>query len=390
MTPEIQYAPIQCQIPGEHFWGSGAYRNLVYARGPLDNRKPTIVFLAGAGHLGRVAYGYPGCDPRNFLDHWLKELGFGFLVLSPAPEGNDGTQLSRSGWAKVAAEQIGCKFHSSTTFSTTLAIAAWSMGCGLVGPLSGYLQAQRFVVQGFIPLAGSAPLPKPSGNYITEEIVDPNGMWDVADSQVFGVQRLTVWREELTEIANDCSGSPITLEGYERHILCKTPAGLMSRSPNPIERDAPDIGLQSFPLAAPVSPSRKVDFRHVLTDFSGWHYVNTQNLLGWYINCKKYPIDGDALWRDVSGVMFKSLASLQATIRGGHLFFVGERGAQETALALAQLLDDITLITAKQRLWSDACESNSSAEIAPNDAKIGSRVCVDLEKYSIQRQTERN
>lgn len=40
------------------------------------------MFVPGAGHLGRIAYGHPEGDPRDFVAHWVAQSGLPFLAVS--------------------------------------------------------------------------------------------------------------------------------------------------------------------------------------------------------------------------------------------------------------------------------------------------------------------
>src|SRR3979411_840362 len=53
-----------------------------YFRRGLAPNAPLVVFLPGAAHVGRVAYGHNGARPEDFLDFWLAQVGYGLLALS--------------------------------------------------------------------------------------------------------------------------------------------------------------------------------------------------------------------------------------------------------------------------------------------------------------------
>lgn len=40
------------------------------------------MFFPGWAHLGRIAYGAPGCDPTGFPAHWITRKGYPFLATS--------------------------------------------------------------------------------------------------------------------------------------------------------------------------------------------------------------------------------------------------------------------------------------------------------------------
>lgn len=36
-----------------------------------DKDKPLVVFVPGSSHLARIAYGFSGSDPKDFLSFWI-------------------------------------------------------------------------------------------------------------------------------------------------------------------------------------------------------------------------------------------------------------------------------------------------------------------------------
>jgi len=47
-----------------------------------DSQKPLVIFFPGWAHLGRISYGCPGCDERDFLAYWIVKKGYSFLATS--------------------------------------------------------------------------------------------------------------------------------------------------------------------------------------------------------------------------------------------------------------------------------------------------------------------
>jgi len=66
---------------GEQIRSGNGYPSLIrFFEG--DSDKPLVVFFPGWCHLGRISYGYPGCDESQFLAHWITKKGYSFLATS--------------------------------------------------------------------------------------------------------------------------------------------------------------------------------------------------------------------------------------------------------------------------------------------------------------------
>jgi hypothetical protein len=86
---------------------SGGYPSLVrFFEG--DVSKPLVVFSPGWAHLGRISYGFPGSDEKNFLANWITKKGYPFLAVSyPIDHPVYDTvypEFSLTDWGKMTAE----------------------------------------------------------------------------------------------------------------------------------------------------------------------------------------------------------------------------------------------------------------------------------------------
>ena len=75
-----------------------------------DPERPLIVFPPGWSHLGRISYGFPDCDERQFLAYWLVKKGYSFLATSypidhPVYEAVH-PEFALSDWGEMAAEIV--------------------------------------------------------------------------------------------------------------------------------------------------------------------------------------------------------------------------------------------------------------------------------------------
>jgi len=330
-------------VDGEALRRSAGVSTLVYHRPGRDRSAPLMVFIPGGGHLARVFYGYPGGISEDFVDHWLAEAGFGMLTVSVPVGPRFGqafeTGLTRPDWAEAIATCAEEAIEADGQ-SRSVVILPWSLGGSIVGHLVDSLCRRNIDIAGFMPLSASSPLPRSPRSYRSEERLDADGLWDVAGSRLFGVERLRTWQAEIRSIEAELGRTVLSPDDYERHILTGTPIGIvpggLARSFHPTEE--PDLSV--FPFATPIVPTGEQDYRHAIGDAASWAYVNAQIVLARYVDAfgrHGRPMDGPA-WAALTAVMADLQTGTGARIAGGHFFFLGARGARETAGAIADLL----------------------------------------------------
>lgn len=327
-------------IAGEDISSLGAISTLTYHR-PGRGRGPLLLFLPGGGHLARIAYGYPGGSRRDFLDHWLEAEGLGLLAVSPPsglPFGTSHPELNRSEWAAAIAAHVSGILNEAEA-SRSVAILAWSMASGFVDHLALALRARGVSIHGFIPIAASPPLVRPSGIYETTERIREDGLWDVAGSTVAGVERAKMWLDEIAAIERELGRSVLPPQAYRRHVLVPTPGGLRRGGVAGIAASVREPDMTAFPLAAPIVPAGQGDCRHGLGDFAGWGHVNAQLVLARYAAAVRNGWrPADQVWNRLLTLVDQLPSRLGARLPGGHFFFLGETGARATAATIVRLL----------------------------------------------------
>ncbi|MDE1992212.1 MAG: hypothetical protein KGI75_06890 [Rhizobiaceae bacterium] len=330
-------------MPGEAVETAADIPVMYYHRPGRNSGAPLVVFIPGGGHLGRVAYGYPGGASEDFIDHWLEKIGFGLLAVS-APTGAPFTpiacrDLTRPQWAEAIAAVIE-RVAGGDSGGLSVIILTWSLASGIIRDLAISLKRRNIDIAAFMPMAASPPLPRLSAYPGVEERLRDDGLWDVAGSMVSGTPRGDIWTAELAVTEVELGRKVLSGEDYRRHFWTGTPVGLMhggiARTGTNIE---PDLSL--IPLAAAIVPVDQRDYRHSLGDISGWAYVNTQIVLDRYAAVARYSSTIPRVaWMDLTALVKTLPDRMSARVPGGHLFFIGERGAATTAAAVRTLRDE--------------------------------------------------
>ncbi|MBB5538789.1 hypothetical protein [Rhizobium giardinii] len=326
-------------FPREKIKHASATPLLYFYREPATEKAPLVVFIPGAGHRARIAYGVSTSRPEDFLDYWLEQQGYGFLAISapshPLFDPALFRDLTIERWSDAIAETI--TDVAGTSNPPEIILCVWSLASAFAGHIASCLKGRGIDVSALIPLAASAPLPRPGGVQGLTERTTEIGLWNVADSLVNGVRRGEIWEKEIAEIEAELGRLVISPDAYAREILTATPIGLV---PGGFERNSgtPDQKLPSIPLAAPIVPTDAKDYRHALSDQQGWSYMNCLLVIREYSAAIANGMHvSDEAWAAISHLTAKLPSHLCARVQGGHFLFVGERGAKETALAIVAL-----------------------------------------------------
>ncbi|MGY2843676.1 hypothetical protein ACVIWU_006447 [Bradyrhizobium sp. USDA 4509] len=344
----------------ELFMHGDTFPAIVFWRPPAGTN-PTVVFLPGGGHLARIAYGHPGANPRDFLDFWLREVGWGLLAISypsdPAfprlyPE------MTVSNWgASVTAIALG--LLATCARPRRVVVAGWSMAGRVARPVCRGLAEGGVPPIGFISLAASAPFPGLVPIFGRGEPVTEAGLWDLSADERGLPTRHSNWCAELTAQSADNDRVIIPEDVYERDYRVNTPL-LLRGEPQflrsrgacvSLAEVADELGTFDFgshPLTGVIAPTRPSDARHALTDSLTWGFMNAQHVFERYVGGRRdLSTIHPQLWEQLRLLMLELPRRLTRSVSGGHFFFVGERGAEATVRHLTNLVTEIVLLQAE-------------------------------------------
>jgi surfactin synthase thioesterase subunit len=338
---------------GELFEGERIYRTSLYPmlahRLPGSSTRPLLVFVPGGGHLARIGYGHPGSRRDDFLVPWLNRAGFEVLSVSypsdHAAIGANAQTMTITQWAQCIAEVITQAIDSPESLQARpIVLIGWSMAGRLARSFAVVARNSGLKTQCFISLAATAPIPNLTTPRAGGEPVTASGFWD---SSARSVQ----WEAELTaqEHLNDRVIIPRDL--YRRHYHCNNPILLRAETREHVPSawsmanildDLGTFEYEQYPLCAAVVPTIARDARHVLTDQATWTFINSQA-----IYCDLRNRSGNRLaeldevtWSSIRKQVAALSGKLFREVDGGHFFFVGERGAKQTAAHIDELIEE--------------------------------------------------
>lgn len=318
-----------------------------------DPNKPLVVFVPGAHHTARVAYGHEGSRKQDFIQFWLHEQGYNFLAISYPIETKSGLMnntypnFTIQDWGKQAAE-ITHKILIDNGLSGKVILIGWSMAGKVAQPFGAAAKEIGMDLDFYISFAATPPTiglvgmskkiaMAPSGLADRSKDV-PNWYAQVkANESLNGGRVIIPWKIFEDEYTGNI---PVQLQGYGLRYK-KGEKEFVRNFWEEIEEAKP-YDYANFPLVATVMPASAVDGRHAMTDSSAWA-VYIANKITWDY-CKGIDL------KKLSESKFRSLTNLvrtapqrlsSETFKGNHFFYVGEAGAREAVVRIMTLEQEV-------------------------------------------------
>jgi hypothetical protein len=313
---------------------------------PGEPGRPLVVFVTGGGVLARIAYGFPGGRPEDFLAYWLSRAGYPFLAISypidnpvfdsPYPA------FSVRDWGEQTAEIIE-QVVAAAGLPRTALVLAWSMAGRIAEPLNAALKQRGIAIELFVAMSASTALPgllpgldqlKPSSKGLARvdgDFVD----WLLACLHDQNARAGRTLIDDETFRKRFTGDLPVNLAA----TALRYRDGAFDADP---PADADDVGAvrySSFPPLALITHASPLDFRHALTDRATWGFYITQTLCERRLwpRAAEFAALPPERWRRIVELVNGAPGALGATVSGNHLFFVGEPGARETVAAIDAL-----------------------------------------------------
>lgn len=327
---------------------AGAQSLVYFKKG--DAKKPLLIFIPGDSHLARIAYGYPQGQAKDFLAYWLNLRGYSFLALS-YPTDNPIFSKTYPGftikqWGDQVAE-IAKKIINENQLNNQIVVLAWSMGGSIEQSITIAAKKQNLNLLAFIGLAAVPPLPyiMQSGPYSTGDMLK-NGLADRKSLQAVFVDLLNKQSQYNQHEIID----PVM---YKQEFLGNIPAGLSAEGyifqDNKLVKNIPqtlkDSGVFDFantPWIALIEDTSTDTAKISLIDPFSWDFMRAEMIYKNYLKSIDYSKLTRVNWQKIKELINELPKSLKIQVNGNHFFFVGEKGAQASANAIAVLINRVT------------------------------------------------
>lgn len=322
-----------------------------------DPGQPLVVFLPGAIHLARVAYGHPGSQPEDFLGHWLAQRDRSFLAVSYPLELVDPVfdsvdpDLGLAAYAGAVAAHIEW-LTAEWALPNSVTVMGWSAAGNIAPRLNVELASRGIDFDLFVALAATPAIPGLIFGSTGQAAAWASSDGSFTESGLLAHGGLRSFLRELTETDRRYGRTVIDREVYERHYLGNMPLNLFPGLDVQRRDGTPVVGSDGplaesmgtswadYPMVASLQPTWVTDARHALTDRYNWGFVQTNMLSATRLSEPNAAALSDAEWRRRAEVVDSIPARLTRVIEGGHMFFVGPVGAQQTIEAVFDLLSE--------------------------------------------------
>lgn len=321
-----------------------------FAKGDPD--KPLLVFVPGAHHMSRIAYGgHEGARAEDFLAHWLARKGYSVLALSYPMDTQSKAfdtahpDFTARAWGRQVAELAARKIQENG-LSRRVVLLAWSMGGKVVQSAYEANREAGLEMEGAVALAATPGIPglislvsrlnkAPSGYLARPSAYDGYFRQVQAQGRRNGreaVSEAVFKREYLGDFSINLLGYGEVYRDGAFHV------DVMAQA-----TDYKAFNFDDYPLVGVIMPTDPADSRHAITDQSLWAIYNSNTVLN--AGLLKAKIDPATLsaerWRGVVDLARSLEDRLTVEVSGNHFFFVGEDGARATAEAVEQLIRKI-------------------------------------------------
>lgn len=362
--PTISAQPQGSLYRGEEILTGGGFPALTKFEKGSDPTKPTIVFIPGAAHLGRIAYGCSSCDIRDFPAYWLKRRGYSFLAISyplahPVYE-NRYPGFTVQDWGRQAAE-VTKTIIMRHRLNNHVVLVGWSMGGKIAAVFNEAAYKLGIKVDFFIALAATPPLP----NFVP-------GLTQTIKRTTEGLASLEArypWFISSLKAQNALNKKVIIpVNIYSQQVLGAFPVNLLGTelryhngefvvSTLEAANDARSFEYARFPLIAVITNDSALDARHALTDQSAWGMYTVQKVYQDHLIASGVdPVTlGWRKWQCVRKIVIALPTKLTKFEQGTHLFFVGLKGARVFATDVDALTAEVQVM--KRRI--DQCVGRS-------------------------------
>ncbi|OQV07234.1 hypothetical protein CLAIMM_11697 [Cladophialophora immunda] len=320
--------------------------------------QPLMVFVPGACHLARIAYGgHIGSRPSDFLTFWLSRAGFNVVAISYPLECLSSilppthADIGMPEWGDLTAQTVRMVIEKEGLQPEAIPLG-WSMGGKI---LKSFIQAaeQRGIsVPLFISLAATpggitGVRSYPTANRTEAGYASSPGIEHKFLSQISEQERLNDSRPIIQRdiyLQEYYGHTPIRLANWG---LTYTPSGTFIQDEWEALRDAgpEQSDYARYPYIGVIHGTAPSDLRHVLADRATWAMVLTYKLISEVERRIQKP--NTQQWHELRRFIDSAPDRMRSVVEGNHFFFLGEKGARQTAEVISDLVHSI------ERLDSD-------------------------------------
>ncbi|KTC78183.1 alpha/beta hydrolase family protein [Legionella brunensis] len=321
--------------------------------------KPLVIFVPGDSHLARIAYGYPGGKPQDFLSYWLNKRGYSFAGVS-YPLANPVynkvyPQFNLQDWGQQIVQVALKLIKQNKKLPRRIIVLGWSMGGSIEGTVAQAAKQHDLEIEAFIGLAAVPPLPyiMQSGPFNADAIrsdhlAERNALYPWFIDQLLEQNRYNEHEiiPEKIYLSEFIGSIPTALTASGYHYKEK-------RFVRDIPRTVKEGNVFNFadtPWIALIVDDSPIDAKISLVDPATWNFLRLEMINHHYLTNSHLSMMTPIAWKRLTFLLNSLAQELTLTVHGNHFFFVGEKGAKETAESIDFLLARLTKVKKKLAL----------------------------------------
>ena len=305
--------------------------------------------------MARVAYGHPEARDDDFLAHWFEQQGWPFTAISypvevarPAFEVVD-RELGLASYNEAVAAYVSSLIQD-WKLGSEVVVLGWSAAGNSAPGLRMALRERDIDLALFVALAATPPVPNlVLGSLEATQQLFP-GPQILTSSGLVAHAMLRSFEPELiatdTRYGREVIGADVYFEQYVANMPLNLFPGLEVQfvdgrfvvGHEGSLRESSGADWHAYPTVGVLSPTWRTDARHAVTDAANWALAITNMLYARYVAATDLPGLSDGSWRTLTETIVGAPDRLHRSIEGGHMFFVGCDGAEQTVAATAELL----------------------------------------------------
>ncbi len=317
--------------------------------------KPLVIFVPGAAHLARISYGFPDGKEDDFLSYWLHKKGHSFLGVSYPIDNPAYTKIYPSfnirDWGNQVAT-LAKKIIDQNNLSNHVVVLGWSMGGNIEESVGEAFEKAHINVDSFIGLSAVTPI-----SYIGQKIKNLKGN-DMLPNQLLDERPFFDVFASLVEEQNKYNGHEIIPKKvFLNEFIGNIPVALAGQGYHfthnkfefNIQYSIGDSGVLHFnhtPWIGLINDDSSEIPKITLIDPSAWNYIRSEMLYAQYVSHINMN-SNSSNYAATKRILTQIPQYFSETVHGNHFFFVGKKGARETAQKIELIMQHINVTKRK-------------------------------------------
>jgi len=329
---------------GEEIRNGSGYPSLIrFFEGEAN--KPLIVFFPGWSHLGRISYGFPGCDESQFLSHWITKKDYSFLATSypidhPVYD-KVFPEFTLTDWAEMVA-QIVEEIISEHGLTKEIICINWSAAGQVIRPFNVAINKRGINLKFTLGAEASPGLQFPSDRTkglrkTKKKLVSAKSFlydffWEeIEDQSSLNGQELMDKKQYYKYFLGDI---PIALSGANEFYV----DGKFETNPLRSEIDKGFFSFAEYPMVAVISGKSKLVPYHPIVDRYTWGFLMVRKIYhGTIVSSQsKGAVFTEPQLRNLLKFVDNLPNRLSKRVPGNHFVFLGKKGARAIANSLVK------------------------------------------------------